>query len=495
MVFAADPVMDPATEEDPSIKGPEAPAAINKPLPKTEAAPSTSEILRVVNRIYFYSVDPNKKIDFNNLTTILSGTDEGAKNQLLANLKGGNTGDAHADYFKWVSLFVKAVAPSDEKRAVVYQFDLNPWGTKATKDQMFKTEIAGFEPPSPDEMSQDTENYNLFSNINQLSKMLVLSTGPEALFTDKELSANFGKMLLTGRAESLIPNPQNYNAFKNEVFSYYRIWIPVQGIEELRNVDGTKPNADQLPATMQREGKQYKGGADFYKKFMVAGRFKEPAAEGESMPATPQAQPQPQAQPRQPSPRFEPVTTKEANLVEIKEDVGRGATHYTGSYDIMQKLVEAQHKKMRIRKEALYAPSTTPSSTSKGINVPEDVLGDPTQTKRVTDEITKASKQIANAKKKINPNVQPGATQPTPQGTQPAYAAVCSSDKVSKVVNSFLDSRSWSEIRDAYTAKYGENHHHLSLKCVKCGNIETCKCRAPKITEEGVCDACMAAGV
>ena len=74
-------------------------------------------------------------------------------------VEGGNTGDAHADYFKWTSLIVKAVSPSDQKRVAVYQFDLNPWGTMATKNQMFKSEVAGFDPPTPVEIAQDTENY------------------------------------------------------------------------------------------------------------------------------------------------------------------------------------------------------------------------------------------------------------------------------------------------------------------------------------------------
>jgi hypothetical protein len=421
--------------DDPDVKGVEDPTAPNKPLPDKEITPSTSEVLKIVNRIYFYTVDPSKKIDFNNLTTILSGTSQESKNQLIMNLKGGNTGDAHADYFKWTSLFVKAISPSDQKRIVVYQFDLNPWGTIATKNQMFKSEVADFNPPTPVEVSQDTENYNLFSNVNQLTKMIVLSSGPEAIYTDKELSANFGKILLTGQAESLIPNPQNFNAFKNEVFAYYRIWIPVQGIEELRNVDGSKPITDQLPQAMG--SKQYKGGSDFYKKFMAAGRFKDPTAEGtqEAMPNITKA---PEQQPAQAQPesgaRFEPVTTKSANLIKLKEDKDRVVSTYTGSFDIMQQLVKAQQNKMKIRKEAMYQQPTTGTPSSEvTTRVP---IGNPQQTQKVTNKLNELSKQMANITKgKINP----GSTQPTPQGTQSVYASINSS-KIASVMNKYFKS-------------------------------------------------------
>lgn len=50
--------------------------------------------------------------------------------------------------------------------------------------------------------------------------------------------------------------------------------------------------------------------------------------------------------------------------------------------------------------------------------------------------------------------------------------------------------RSWSEIQNEYDQKYGENHHHLRLICMKCHNEQTCRCREPKITEIGMCNSC-----
>ena len=37
-----------------------------------------------------------------------------------------------------------------------------------------------------------------------------------------------------------------------------------------------------------------------------------------------------------------------------------------------------------------------------------------------------------------------------------------------------------------------EHRHHLRLVCVRCGNIETCRCDAPKTEEKGICSDCNA---
>jgi len=48
----------------------------------------------------------------------------------------------------------------------------------------------------------------------------------------------------------------------------------------------------------------------------------------------------------------------------------------------------------------------------------------------------------------------------------------------------------WNQIQDSYTEKYGENHHHLRLYCLRCGNQLTCRCSASKISEFGICPEC-----
>jgi hypothetical protein len=50
--------------------------------------------------------------------------------------------------------------------------------------------------------------------------------------------------------------------------------------------------------------------------------------------------------------------------------------------------------------------------------------------------------------------------------------------------------KTWREIETEYDAKYGINHHRLSLQCVKCGGATTCRCSTPKTLEKGICYYC-----
>jgi hypothetical protein len=50
----------------------------------------------------------------------------------------------------------------------------------------------------------------------------------------------------------------------------------------------------------------------------------------------------------------------------------------------------------------------------------------------------------------------------------------------------------WEEIENAYEAKYGKNHHHLTLHCVLCDNSITCRCMQPKVDAYGICSECAA---
>jgi mannose-6-phosphate isomerase-like protein (cupin superfamily) len=50
--------------------------------------------------------------------------------------------------------------------------------------------------------------------------------------------------------------------------------------------------------------------------------------------------------------------------------------------------------------------------------------------------------------------------------------------------------KTWKEIAADYDKKYGKNHHHLKLNCVKCGDTQTCRCSVSKITEKGICPYC-----
>jgi hypothetical protein len=356
---------------------------------KTEVPPQAPETLQIMNRIFFYDADPNKKISFSNLNDILTGTDDNDKQELLNNLKGGNTADFHADYFKWRALFVKAVSQKDQTKVVVYRFDLNPWGTKASGGDMIKTNVAGFNPPSPDDVAKDT-NYKLFATINEIPDMVSLSQGPEAIYSTDRVSDQFSTRLLSARAETTVAKKMNYDNFKTNIFAYFRIWVPIN-VNELRNVDGSKPTTDQLPLGLQRSSPgHYKGGGDFFKKFVTAGKYN--VGEKMEAPVTSPVEQQPEKI-QEKAPEFTPVT-KEANLVEIKEDKGRGVMHYTGSYDIMQKLVEAQHKKMKIRKEALaQAGQGGTVFRPPKVNTPVPI-GNVQETKKVVVPLLNASKKL-----------------------------------------------------------------------------------------------------
>ena len=62
--------------------------------------------------------------------------------------------------------------------------------------------------------------------------------------------------------------------------------------------------------------------------------------------------------------------------------------------------------------------------------------------------------------------------------------------KTLKKIGSEAPVETWRDIEARYIQKYGHNHHHLRLVCVKCGNQQTCRCRNPKVEEHGICPVC-----
>ena len=50
--------------------------------------------------------------------------------------------------------------------------------------------------------------------------------------------------------------------------------------------------------------------------------------------------------------------------------------------------------------------------------------------------------------------------------------------------------KTWKQVSEEYDKKHGSNHHHLKLKCPKCGNARTCRCSAPKDEVEALCPNC-----
>ena len=407
---------------------------------KADVPPQESDTLQILNRIYFYAADPNKKISFSNLNDILTGSEQSDKEELVNNLKGGNTADFHADYFKWISLYVKAASQKDQTKVVVYRFDLNPWGTKASEGTMVKSNVAGFNPPSPNDMVRNTA-YKLFATINEIPDMINLSQGPEAIYSTDNVSDQFAEKLLKARAETTVSKKMNYDNFKTNIFGYFRIWIPIT-VNELRYVDGSKPTTDQIPAALQRYSPgQYKGGGDFFKRFMAAGRYKiteekptEVAApELAQVPTTPLKAPMKE-------PAFSPVTKmamsdseeKESKIREINKD-DPNVNQYIGDFSIMQDLVRRQHKKMKIRKQAAVqtGPAGTVYSPTKIVTpVP---IGNKKETEKVTKPLVDMSKKMEDLMKgQTNTGVQ--------QTTQSVSTGMgkYSSENVKNVLNKYF---------------------------------------------------------
>jgi hypothetical protein len=57
-----------------------------------------------------------------------------------------------------------------------------------------------------------------------------------------------------------------------------------------------------------------------------------------------------------------------------------------------------------------------------------------------------------------------------------------------KCLQESVEYPTFSEIAKQYNGK--KHTHHIKKVCVKCGNVETCRCMAPKTTVEGVCYYC-----
>lgn len=395
-------------------KGNEDVPAPEKPA-KEDVPPQEADTLKVISRIFFYSIDPNKKISFSNMNDILSGTAEKDKKELIDNLKGGNTADFNADYFKWSNLLVKAVSQQDESKSVVYKFDLNPWGTKSSEGSMVKSNSPGFNPPPPGDIASDP-NYKLFATINGIPEMVNLSIGPESIYSTDSVSDQYANRLLTSRAESTLANKVNYDSFKTNIFSYYRIWVPITA-NELRNVDGSKPSSDQLPPSLQRTSPgHYKGGGTFFKKFMAEGKYK--LSENEKEEEAPVAETEVKKPAKPGAPEFTPVE-KKAMLREINKDDPK-VNQYEGDNSCMKDLAYAQAKNMKIWKQAFMSSmAMVPAPQKPGmlpVQVPED---NSAAAKKVTDKALQTVKEIEKLKKGLP--VTPGTQ--TTQTVQSGYTS------------------------------------------------------------------------
>jgi hypothetical protein len=302
---------------------------------------------------------------------------------------------------------------------------------------MVKATVADFNPPPPADIASDS-NFKLFATINEIPDMISLSQGPEAIYSVDNVSDAYANKLLANRAETTVANKMNYDNFKNNIFAYYRIWVPITA-NELRNVDGSKPTMDQLPPELNKQSPGfYKGGGTFFKKFMAAGKYKvgeksiseaESETEHENKPGAVK------------TPEFTPVTKgspvkKDATIKEINKD-DPSVNQYTGDNSIMQDLVRAQHKKMKIRRTAQMMPGGVPKKPGMlPVQVPED---NSMAAKKVTDKALQTVKEIEKLKKGLP--VTPGTQ--TTQTTQSAYTSTgmgkYSSENMKNVLKNYFN--------------------------------------------------------
>jgi hypothetical protein len=200
-------------------------------------------------RYFFYDASPEYSIKFTHLTTILKGTSS-EKDALIDKLKGGNSGKYCADYFRWRKVYVVTNQYSNDY--VVYEASLNPIGTKVPGTEKLYPSNA----ESIVNIKDFEDDLSLYISKRGNSNVINLDVG-ESLFTDKEESKNFIKILLSGMAPS---NFLNYQDFI-KIFDEYRIWVPNLNILLLPDLN--------IPKTDDVKGGHYKGGIKSFEEFVA----------------------------------------------------------------------------------------------------------------------------------------------------------------------------------------------------------------------------------
>lgn len=328
--------------------------------------------LKIVSRIYFFSRQYEKEIEFDRLFTILSDTnvDKETKKNLYDKLADRSfSGPYFADYFKWVGVAVLLQDLSDEAKKAAYYYNVSPWGTlQSGTNKMKSSGQPDFAPPRPEDIATD-RNYGLFGVVQdsrgQINDMVLLATtGSSSIFANMQnVPDNICDRLLLEKPESLVTDTHPVGDFtpKGDIYSRYRLSYQGQG---LRNIDGTTSNRDEIGPN---QFGYYAGGDAAFKDLMKATGYN-PAPPQEEKPQEPGA-PQQSLKDQEDAQesRFKPVdeqnktTKKEEELrttqassevisyikeIEKKDDK---AKHYTGDNSVMQDFSRLPQK---IRKEA-----------------------------------------------------------------------------------------------------------------------------------------------
>lgn len=363
-------------ELPPEQKGKEdKPGTVEDPL---QGGPGQPVDLQVINRLYFFSAPAGKDIPFYQMYSILSGNAEGVngedKRELVENLKGGSAPYA-GDWFKWIGLAILCEDPADSQRKASYMYLLSPWGTfDSARTRMAKTGQADFEVPSADEAAK---RFSLFKTVQDtagaINNMVDIATGPGTFFSTTTPSEDLVDKMLVAKPESLVQGARS--DFDVETFNaQYRIRVVGvgRGGTELRNIDGTSSNKDELGPNKRGH---YVGGEQAFQQLIEASGYKPEKPEAVEQPEEKGApeeslgeKVEKQEENQKDAPQYRPVdeveptnkkiekertinASKEAYIREVNKDEP-GVNQYEGDWSIMQDLVRRQHKKMKIRKEA-----------------------------------------------------------------------------------------------------------------------------------------------
>lgn len=331
--------------------------------------------LQVINRLYFFSAPAGKDIAFYQMYSILSGNAEGVngadKRELVENLKGGSAPYA-GDWFKWIAIAILCENPAETQQKAAYMYLLSPWGTLDTaRTRMAKTGQAGFEAPPANEAAK---RFNLFKTIQDpagaVNNMVDIATGPGTFFSTTTPSEDLVDKMLVAKPESLIQGVRS--DFNVDTFNaQFRIRVVGVGSggTELRNIDGTSSNKDELGPNKRGH---YTGGEKAFRQLMEVSGYSPEAPGAEEKPEEKGAPEESlgkkvkeQESKYRPVDEVEPTSKKkveertidaskkpkEGYIREVNEDEP-GVNQYEGDWSIMQDLVRRQHKKMKIRKEA-----------------------------------------------------------------------------------------------------------------------------------------------
>lgn len=366
---------NPDVELPPEQRGEEdEPGTVEAPL---QGGPGQPVDLQVISRLYFFSAPAGKDIPFYQMYSILSGNAEGVngadKRELIENLKGGSAPYA-GDWFKWIAVAVLCEDPADSQRKAAYMYLLSPWGTfDSARTRMAKTGQPGFDVPSAEEAAK---RFSLFKTVQDpagaINNMVDIATGPGTFFSTTTPSEGLVDKMLVAKPESLVQGARS--DFDVETFnSQYRIRVVGvgKGGTELRNIDGTSSNKDEIGPNKRGH---YVGGEQAFQQLIQVSGYK-PEETG-----TEKASPDEKGAPEESlgekveendESKFRPVdkvkpTSKErveeqtidaserpkgAYIREVNKEEP-GVNQYEGDWSIMQDLVRRQHKKMKIRKEA-----------------------------------------------------------------------------------------------------------------------------------------------